>query len=282
MQPDVLKTYKLYIGGAFPRSESGRSYAPSRCDQVNAARASRKDFRNAVVAARKALDGWCGRDAYNRGQILYRLAEMLQSRHDALVGELRACGVPAAEARREVRQTIDLAVWSAGLADKIDVLLGSQNPVSGPFFSFSTVEPTGVVAVVAPESPSLLGLVAMLLPPLVGGNTVVALCSEGAPLPGVALAEACATADVPPGVVNLLTGYREELLPHVFSHRDVNAVFAAGPPDPELGAAAADAVTRVRWLARSAAKWRDPAMPRQLSWVEPFVEVKTLWHPVAP
>lgn len=278
---DVTKTYKLYIGGSFPRSESGRSYRPQSCPEVNAARASRKDLRNAVAAARGAQGGWAGRDAYNRGQILFRIAEILQARRDGVAVELQACGRTAKDAKKEVDQAIDLVVWYAGLPDKLDVLLGSQNPVSGPFFNFSTVEPAGVVVVLAPEEPSLLGLLAMVLPVLAGGNAVVALGSERAPLATIALGEVLATSDVPAGVVNLLTGMRSELAEHAFSHRDVDGVFAHGAPDAALGAMAADAVTRVRWLDGDERVWQKPRALRQLSWVEPFVELKTLWHPVS-
>lgn len=280
--PEVRKTYKLFVGGAFPRSESGRSYAPAGAPAVNVARASRKDLRDAVVAARGALAGWSGRSGYNRGQILYRLAEVLESRKDSLVAELRACvrATPAA-ARREVDEVIDLCVFHAGLCDKVQTLLGSQNAVAGPFFNFSTVEPTGVVGVIAPERPALLGLVALVLPVLVGGNVVVALVSEPAPLAALALGELLAVSDLPPGVVNLLAGQRGELQSHFASHRDLDGLLAAGAPDPALGQAAAESVKRVRHADLAAAEWSEPARLRSLLWVEPFVEVKTLWHPVA-
>jgi acyl-CoA reductase-like NAD-dependent aldehyde dehydrogenase len=277
----VSKTYKLFVGGAFARSESGRSYAPAGAPRVNVARASRKDLRDAVVAARKALPGWHGASAYLRGQVLYRLAEILESRADALAGELRACtGQGAAAARREVARTIELVVWHAGLTDKLWSLLGSQNQVSGPFFNFSTVEPTGVIGLLAPPAPALYGLAAMLLPLLAGANTVVAVASEPAPLPAIALGEALATSDLPAGVVNLLTGLRAELAPELASHRDVDGLLAGGAPDPALGRAAAGAVKRVRFASLAAPDWRrhEPS----LAWVEPFVEIKTLWHPVAP
>jgi len=280
--PDVLKTYKLFVGGAFPRSESGRSYNPAACPDVNVARGSRKDLGAAVGAARAAASGWAGRDAYNRGQIVYRLAEMVQARSDAFVAELKACCVTAAAAKKEVAHAIDLITWYAGLPDKLDALLGSQNPVSGPFFNFSQVVPSGVVGVLAPKEPALLGLLAVLLPPLVGGNAVVAVASESHPLPALALAEACATADVPPGAINVLTGHKKELLPQMAAHRDLDGLLLAGRPDEDTGVAAADGVTRVRWARRTRKKWEDAQALRQLSWVEPFVEVKTFWHPVAP
>lgn len=281
MRIDVRKTYKLFIGGKFPRSESGRSYQPGG-GVHNVARASRKDLRDAVVAARKALEGWRGRDAYNRGQILYRLAEMLETRKSSLVEEIVAAGAGgAAAARRELERAIDLVTWYAGLPDKLQSLLGSQNAVSGPFFNFSTVEPTGVVGVVAPAAPSLLGMLALLLPVLAGANTAVVLCSEDAPLPGLALGELLAVSDVPAGVVNLLAGQRAELLEHFASHRDIDGLLVAGAPQAAVGAAAADSVKRVRYADVAASDWNKAEKLRSLLWVEPFVEVKTLWHPVA-
>jgi aldehyde dehydrogenase (NAD+) len=270
---EVRKTYKLFVGGAFPRSESGRSYVPAGAPGVNVARASRKDVRDAVTAARKALAGWQGKTAYNRGQMLYRLAEMLETRADSLAAEIRACTrASAAAARREVAQCADLVAWYAGLPDKLQSLLGAQNAVAGPFFNFTTVEPTGVVGVLAPLAPSLLGLLALMLPVLAGANTVVALCSEAAPLPGLALGELLAVSDVPAGVVNLLSGERNELAGHFASHRDIDGLLVAGEPDAEIGKAAADSVKRVRYA-------RDVPATGSLLWVEPFVEVKTLWHP---
>lgn len=278
---EVRKTYKLFVGGGFPRSESGRSYQPAGAPEHNIARASRKDLRDAVAAARKAGAGWAAASGYLRGQILYRLAEMLETRSEALAGELRACtGATAAAARREVARTVDLVVWYAGLPDKLWSLLGSQNQVSGPFFNFSTVEPTGVIGIAAPALPALYGAVALLLPVLAGGNTAVLLASEPSPLPAIALAEAIATSDVPPGVVNVLTGLRAELAPELAAHRDVDGLLLAGAPDPALGRAAADSVKRVRCCALDARGWRAHAP--SLAQVEPFVEIKTLWHPVAP
>lgn len=279
---EVRKTYKLYVGGAFPRSESGRAYQPSGAPKTNVARASRKDLRDAVGAARKALAGWQGRTAYNRGQILYRLAEVLETRADALAAEIAAC-TPAARgtARKEVLLAIDVVTWYAGLCDKVTTLLGSQNAVAGPFFNFTTVEPTGVIGVLAPHEPSLLGLLALVLPLLAGGNTVVALCSEPAPLPGLALAEALAVSDLPGGVVNLLSGQRAELAPFFGSHRELDGLLVSGAPDAALGAAAAEATKRVRFADLSAKQWRDPKVLQSLLWVEPFVEAKTFWHPVA-
>ncbi|MBK8976635.1 MAG: aldehyde dehydrogenase family protein [Planctomycetes bacterium] len=283
---DVSKTYKLYVGGAFPRSESGRTYTPAGAPGVNVCRASRKDLRDAVVAARGAFGGWARRDAYNRGQILYRLAEMLETRKAALAAELVAGGSVAdhAEALREVEATVDLCVWHAGLADKLNPLLGSQTDASGPFFVFSTVEPTGVIGVVAPERPALLGLCALLLPVLVSGNVAIALCSESSPLAGLALGEVCASSDVPAGVVALLSGHRAELLAELAKHRAIDGLLlAAGDAaaDAEAARLAADSVKRVRRCTLSAAGYAEPAAVRRLDWVEPFVEVKTLWHPVS-
>jgi acyl-CoA reductase-like NAD-dependent aldehyde dehydrogenase len=227
----VRKTYKLFIGGAFPRSESGRSYVVNDGKGnfvANAARASRKDVRDAVVAARKAVPGWSGRTAYNRGQILYRVAEMLEGRRGQFVEELKATGLGKSAAADEVDAAIDRWVWYAGWADKLAAVVGSANPVSGPFFNFSTPEPTGVVGVIAPDSP-LLGLVSVVAPAIVSGNTVVVVASEPAPLPAITLAEVLATSDLPGGVVNLLTGHRSELAPWLASHLDVNAIDPVPP-----------------------------------------------------
>ena len=281
MTVPVLKTYKLFVGGKFPRSESGRIYQPASSPSVNVARGSRKDLRDAVPAARAGWKSWRGSTAYLRGQILYRLAEMLETRRDALVAELAACGEKRAAAQKEVDASISLVTWYAGLCDKVQSLLGSQNAVQGPFFAFSTVEPTGVIGVIAPERPSLLGLLALALPALAGGNAVIALCSESAPLCALALGEALATSDMPAGAINLIAGLRSELLPHFASHRDIDALLVAGEPEKSVGQAAADNCKRVRYCALSSEEWRDVALLKQLSWVEPFVEVKTLWHPVA-
>lgn len=277
----VRKTYKLFVGGKFPRSESGRSFQPSSSPEVNVARGSKKDLRDAVVAARAGWKSWSGSSAYLRGQILYRLAEMLETRRDALVAELVASGEKRAAAQKELDVAISLATWHAGLCDKVQSLLGSQNAVQGPFFAFSTVEPTGVVGVIAPDQPSLSGLLALALPALVGGNAVIALCSEVAPLCGLALGEALATSDFPGGSINLLAGYRKELLPQFAAHRDIDGLLVAGEPDASVGQSAADNCKRVRYCSLQGDDWRDLAKLRQLSWVEPFVEVKTLWHPVA-
>ena len=282
MSVSVRKTYKLFVGGKFPRSESGRVYQPDTNEGVNVARASRKDLRDAVVAARKGLVTWSGSTAYLRGQILYRMAEMLESRRDSMLQELRLGGATLAAAQKELDTAIDLTVWYAGLCDKTQSLLGSQNAVQGPFFNFSTIEPTGVVAAIAPEKPSLVGTLALVLPLLVGGNAVVALVSEAAPFAGLVLGEVCASSDVPAGALNLLSGRRDELAGHVAAHRDVDGMLVASAPDAALTQAAADNVKRVRYCDVPAVSWGRRSALRQLGWVEPFVETKTLWHPVGP
>lgn len=281
MAVPVPKTYKLFVGGKFPRSESGRAYQPAANPGLNVARGSRKDLRDAVVAARAGLASWSGSSAYLRGQILYRIAEMLESRRDGMQAELRVGGLSATAARKELDAAISLTTWYAGLCDKLQSLLGSQNAVNGPFFVFSTVEPTGVVGVISPEAPSLAGLLALVLPVLAGGNAVVALVSERAPFAGLALGEVCASSDVPAGAVNLLSGQRAELVPQFAAHRDVDGLLVAGAPDAALTAAAADNCKRIRYCQKTAAEWMRPAALRSLAFVEPFVETKTLWHPVA-
>lgn len=283
MRVSVKKTYKLFVGGKFPRSESGRTYEPGGAPGVNVARASRKDLRDAVVTARAALPGWSGRSGYNRGQILYRLAEIIETRAGSLVDEIRAGSRKSrAAAEREVETTIDLLTWYAGLPDKLQQLLGSQNEVSGPFFDFSTVEPTGVICAVAPAAPSLLGALAVSVPLLAGGNTVVLLVSESSPLVGLALGELLAVSDVPGGTLNLLAGHRDELLPQMASHRDVDGLLLAGEPEQVTGASAADSVKRVAWANLSDRDWSRLDKLTTLHWVRRFVEVKTLWHPKAP
>ena len=282
MPLSVPKTYKLFVGGKFPRSESGRSFAPTGNPDLNVTRGSRKDLREAVLAARKGLAAWSGATAYLRGQILYRLAEMLESRRAAMRDELQLGGLTAAAAKKEIEAAISLCVWHAGLCDKVQALLGSQNPVQGPFFAFSTIEPSGVIGVIAPAQPALLGTLALALPLLVAGNSVIVLCSENAPFAGLALGELCASSDVPAGAINLLAGKRDELAPHFAAHRDIDGLLVAGAPEAALTAAAADNLKRVRFCTLSKAEWAQPERLRSLTWVEPFVEVKTLWHPVAP
>jgi len=268
----VRKTYKLFIGGAFPRSESGRSY-PVRSAAgdflANAALASRKDVRDAVRAARSAFGGWAKATAYNRGQILYRIAEMLEGRRDQFVGyDIEPSTVDAA---------IDRWVWYAGWADKIATVYGGANPVAGPYFNLSAPEPTGVVSIVAPADP-LLGLVSVLAPAIVTGNTAVVLASEQNPLPAITLAEVLATSDLPGGVVNLLTGRAAETAPWLASHLDVNAIDLTGVSDPELAVsleeAAAENLKRV--LRPGPADWTaEPGIERMTT----LLETKTVWHP---
>jgi len=258
----VRKTYKLFVGGAFPRSESGRTY---EAEGQNVARASRKDARDAVRAARGAFPKWAGMTAYNRGQILYRLAEMMEARSDDLAR--------VSSGRREVEAAIDRVVWYAGWADKLPQVLGGSNPVAGPYFNFTVPEPTGVVAIVAPEEPALGGLVSRLAPALVGGNAVVAIASEVHPLAAVELAEAVATSDVPDGAVNIITGFRDELAPVLAAHMDVNAIDLTGADGStgELERLAADNVKRV------VHGTPDGQSPWEIS---AFLELKTVWHPV--
>jgi acyl-CoA reductase-like NAD-dependent aldehyde dehydrogenase len=276
----VRKTYKLYIGGAFPRSESGRSYTVDDAKGnflANASRASRKDVRDAVVAARKAQSGWAGRTPYNRGQILYRVAEMLEGRREQFTEEVRAAGLSKTAARAEVDAAVDRWVWYAGWADKVAQVTGSANPVSGPFFNFSTPEPTGVIGIVAPDGP-LLGLVSVLAPVIVTGNTAVLVAAEPSPLPAITLGEVLATSDLPGGVVNILTGHRAELAPWLASHMDVNGIDLAGVEGDlatECEQAAAENLKRV--LRPQENDWAvDPGIDRMTT----FLETKTVWHPV--
>ncbi len=280
---DIRKTYKLYIGGAFPRSESGRSYAVTDTKGrflANASQASRKDARDAVVAARKAFPGWSGATPYNRGQVLYRVAEMLEGRRDQFVEEVRAAeGLSARKASAAVDATVDRLVWYAGWADKHAQVLGGSNPVAGPFFNFSVPEPTGVVAILAPQDSSLLGLVSCVAPVITTGNTCVVLTSHDLPLPAVTLGEVLATADLPGGVVNILTGAVTEVAPHLAAHMDVNAIdlTGAGELATELEVAAADNVKRVLRGRAADEDWN--AVP-DLTRLRAFVETKTVWHPV--
>jgi acyl-CoA reductase-like NAD-dependent aldehyde dehydrogenase len=288
---DVRKTYKLYIGGAFPRSESGRSYVVSGADGTpiaNAPRASRKDLRDAVRAARKAADPWAAKTAMNRGQVLYRVAELMEGRRDQFVAEVAAAeGVREPRARELVGRAIDRWVWYAGWADKIAQVLGSSNPVAAPYFNFTIPEPTGVVGIVAPETSSLLGLVSRLAPPLVVGNAVVVIASESRPLPAVTLTEVLATSDVPGGVVNLVTGLRSELVPVLAGHVDVDALDTWGVPDAmrtEVETIAADNVKRLsrRSLRTAEARfdWLDDKATERPEWIAAFLEMKTVWHPI--
>lgn len=283
---EVAKTWKLFVGGAFPRSESGRSLAvvdPAGRTIAHACLASRKDLRDAVEAARRAQPGWAARSAYNRGQILYRMAEMAEGKRDELVRAIRATtGATAAAARRETDASIDRLVSFAGWCDKFAMLLGSHNPVAGPYYDFTVPEPTGVVAIVPPDEPALLALVSLLAPALAAGNAVVVVAGDRHPLPAAALGEICATSDVPAGVVNVLTGRRAELLEPIAAHRGIDAVSAAdlsrgATRTLELGAA--ENLKRVRVERIGAEGWLDDA-ERTGPWtIEPFVEFKTIWHP---
>ena len=288
---DVRKTYKLYIGGAFPRSESGRSYpiAAANGDPLaNAVRGSRKDLRDAVRAARKAAQPWADKTAMNRGQVLYRVAELMEGRRDQFVAEVAAAeGLRESKARTVVDRAIDRWVWYAGWADKIAQVLGSSNPVAAPYFNFTIPEATGVVGIVAPETSSLLGLVSRLAPPLVAGNAVVVLASETRPLPAITLTEVLATSDVPGGVVNVLTGWKTELVPVLAGHVDVDAIDVWGvPPDlrTDVELLAADNVKR---LARRPAgvtdarfDWLDDRAAERPEWIAAYLEMKTVWHPI--
>jgi acyl-CoA reductase-like NAD-dependent aldehyde dehydrogenase len=265
----VRKTYKLWIGGAFVRSESGRY---DRAGDFNIPRSSRKDIRDAVSAARKAFGPWSARTAYNRGQILYRAAEALESRRDQLA---------AVSDGEQVDAAVDVLVHYAGWTDKFQAVLGGINPVAAPFLSFSLPEPTGVVGVVAPDAPELLGLVAEIAPALAAGNTVVAILSEAAPLAGLDLAEVLGVSDIPGGVVNLLSGRRTELATALGGHRDLNAIVEA-TGDAELGAEldrlAAETIKRARH--RAAATGYEAAIADALERIEALTELKTAWHPV--
>jgi acyl-CoA reductase-like NAD-dependent aldehyde dehydrogenase len=258
----VKKTYKLYLGGEFPRSESGRTY---EAQGANVARGSRKDLRDAVRAARAAFPKWAGMTAYNRGQVVYRIAEMLEAR--------RAEFADLTSGPDEVDRSIDRLVWYAGWADKLPQVLGSSNPVAGPYFNFTVPEPTGVVGILAPEEPALEGLVSRVAPAIVGGNATVVVVSESSPLAAVELGEVLATSDVPGGVVNLLTGHREELAPWLAGHMDVNALDLAGADGQadELERLAAENVKRVV----------HGKPDRQSPWdIADFLELKTVWHPI--
>ena len=281
---DVRKTYKLFVGGAFPRSESGRSYEVRDASGgflANAAAASRKDARDAVVAARKAFPGWAGRTAYNRGQVVYRVAEVLEGRRAQFADEVqRSEGGSRRQAEATVDAAVDRLVWYAGWADKVAQVVGGTNPVAAPYFDFSIPEPTGVVAVLAPQESSLLGLVSVVAPAVVTGNVVVVAASEARPLPAITLAEVLATSDVPGGVVNVLTGRLSDTAPTLAAHMDVNAIDLTGvAPNSEtateLEVAAAENLKRVRrpgaedWVA-------DPGLDR-MTWL---LETKTVWHPI--
>jgi acyl-CoA reductase-like NAD-dependent aldehyde dehydrogenase len=288
---EVRKTYKLYIGGQFPRSESGRSYLIHAADGTplaNAVRGSRKDLRDAVRIARKAQPEWAAKTAMNRGQVLYRVAELMEGRRDQFTAEVAAAeGIGDGKAREVVERAIDRWVWYAGWADKIAQVLGSSNPVAAPYFNFTIPEATGVVGIVAPETSSLLGLVSRLAPPLVSGNTVVVLTSETRPLPAITLSEVLATSDVPGGVVNILTGLRSELVPVLAAHVDVDALDTWGVSDAMRLATeelAADDIKRILRRPTTVQEhrfdWLDDRATERPEWIAAFLEMKTVWHPI--
>jgi acyl-CoA reductase-like NAD-dependent aldehyde dehydrogenase len=288
---EVRKTYKLYLGGEFPRSESGRSYLVSAADGTpvaNAVRASRKDLRDAVRAARKAFPAWSERTAMNRGQILYRVAELMEGRRDQFEAEVaQAEGIKPDRATAIVERSIDRWVWYAGWADKIAQVLGTSNPVASDYFNFTIPEASGVIGVVAPEESSLLGLVSRLAPALVGGNAVVVLASESRPLPAISLTEVLATSDVPGGVVNVLTGLRNELVPVLAAHEDVDGLDVWGVPEElrrDTEIAAAESVKRLsrrpRGVADGRFDWLDERASQRPEWIAAFLELKTVWHPI--
>jgi acyl-CoA reductase-like NAD-dependent aldehyde dehydrogenase len=283
---DVRKTFKLFIGGEFPRSESGRSYVVHDARGrflANAAYASRKDARDAVQAARKAFGGWSTRTAYNRGQVVYRVAEVLEGRRAQLAADVQAAeGGTKRQAEAVVDASVDRLVWYAGWADKLSQVVGATNPVAAPYFDFSIPEPTGVVAILAPQQSSLLGLVSVLAPVVVSGNTCVVAASADRPIPAVTLAEVLATSDVPGGVVNVLTGALGDTAPTLASHMDVNAIDLTGlAGDPEqataLEVAAAENLKRVRRAPDAEPDWTEPA---GLDRMTGFLETKTVWHPI--
>lgn len=277
----VNKTYKLFIGGAFPRSESGRTFPVTRPDGdliAHACLASRKDLRDAVSAARKAQDGWAARTAYNRGQILYRVAEVMETRQGELIAELARAGQPQPE--QETTAAIDRWVWYAGWCDKYTQVLGGANPVAGPYFNFSVLEPSGVAGLAIDDSMPLLALTSRLAPALVAGNTAVVVAAQAAPLVAITLAEILATSDVPGGVVNILTGRREELVPWLADHAEVNTVDLTGCDQAQRREAkhkAASTVTRTV-VAEFDDDWLSPAAQSPYE-IEAFCEVKTVWHP---
>ncbi|MBT4949578.1 MAG: aldehyde dehydrogenase family protein [Candidatus Nanopelagicales bacterium] len=281
---EVRKTHKLFVGGAFPRSESGRTYEATNSQGeflANVAKASRKDARDAVLAARTGFNSWSKATAYNRGQVLYRIAEVMEGRKDQFISDIQdAEAVSAKKATHQTDQAIDRVLWYAGWADKYAQVLGNTNPVSGPFFNFSIPEPTGVVAAVAPADSSLLGLISVIAPIITSGNSVIVIASTASPIPAITLSECLATSDVIAGNINILTGDPAEIMPSLASHGDVNALDLTGITDPELQKAlqieAAGTVKRVR----SAPVNPDWQATPSLSRLRAFTEVKTVWHPL--
>jgi len=279
---DIHKTYKLYIGGKFPRTESGRYYALKDGKEnliTNMCLASRKDFRNAVVIARKAQKSWAAATALNKGQIVYRIAEMLEGRKEQFIAELMLQGESKAVAQKEVKTTIDRLVYYAGWSDKYQQFFGTVNPVSSSHFNFSNLEPVGVVSIVAPEKQGLLGLVSALIPAIIGGNTVIALASESKPLSAISFAEVLNSSDVPGGVVNMLTGKKNELISHMASHMDVNAMIFCGKEENDIktiGELASNNIKRTVFYKKT--NW-DSDESQSPYFIEKTQEVKTTWHP---
>ena len=284
----IPKTYKLYINGQFPRTESGRSL---RIDDTkgellaNICHGSRKDIRNAVEAASKASGGWAKRTAYNRGQILYRMAEMLEGKREEFAVLIKSStGDSIAQARKEVDAAIDRLVSFAGWADKFAQVLGCNNPVAGPYYNFTIPQPLPVVAVIAPDEPSLLGLISLIAPPLSAGSAIVAVASEKYPIPAAIFAEVCATSDVPPGVINLITGIRTELLETISNHRTIAGISAANLPPEEstiLQGGAAENIKRIHIQTLTDDDWSDPEQCESPWSIEPFLDFKTIWHPAS-
>jgi acyl-CoA reductase-like NAD-dependent aldehyde dehydrogenase len=284
----ITKTYKLFINGQFPRTESGRSMAVEDVDGNTCAHlchGSRKDLREAVEAASKAGDAWSARTAYNRGQILYRMAEMLEGKADEFQQALiRTVGATKPDARREVEASIDRLIAFAGWTDKYTQIVGCQNPVAGPYYNFTVPEPTGVTAVVAPDEPALLGLITLIAAPICAGNAIVVIASDAFPVPATLFGEVCATSDLPAGVVNIITGYRDELLEHLANHRNVQAIVAANVTKKQaetLRLGVAENIKRVHVRAWAPEEWYDVELAESPWTIEPFVEMKTIWHPSA-
>jgi acyl-CoA reductase-like NAD-dependent aldehyde dehydrogenase len=279
---DVLKTHKIFIGGKFPRTESGRYYTLFNKDKAiaNICLSSRKDVRNAVVSARKAFGGWSAKSAYNRAQILYRIAEMIEGRRAQFISEIISQGKSKSAAETEINTSIDRVIYYAGWCDKINQIFGSVNPVASSHFNFSLLEPMGVVGVVAPKEHSLLGVISCLIPPLAGGNTVVVLSSEEKPLCSVTLSEVIATSDVPSGVVNILTGKQEELIPHLSSHMDVNAIFYCNDNKKEIKEIQLSAVDNLKRIVLSKTTNWNNSDNEQPYLISGFMETKTTWHPI--
>ncbi len=285
----VRKAYKMYVGGAFVRSESGRytqvTEGPGLTTKENISRASRKDARDAVKVAVSAWEGWNGRSAFNRGQILYRLGEMMEARKTEFITSLHCGGLTREEAEQETLASIDRVIAYAGWCDKFQSLFASLNPVAGPHFNFTTPESMGVVAIAAPSKPALLGLVGAILPVILSGNTCVVLASEVDPRTAIVFAESLATSDLPGGVVNILTGQVKEVLPHLAKHMEVNALDLHGVDgalQKSVEEASAINVKRVRSRSLSSAEWFDSVKSESPRWIERFVEMKTIWHPAGP